>query len=123
MPLSDRQEHLLFELYGLPYSSNTISLDRHSDLASMPPLTELHQTATQRLSEAIYEINLDPFKVERVGEIIAEYEGVSLDPSKINRDGYDFSFEKFVNNLKTRLYTYTGIRMTRSNASHRTPHG
>ncbi|MBW4660935.1 MAG: hypothetical protein KME15_19850 [Drouetiella hepatica Uher 2000/2452] len=121
MPLSDRQEHLLFELYGIPYSSKTISLGSNG-LASMPPLTELHQSAKDRLQEAILEINIDPFKTERVGEILAEYEGISLDPSTIEREGYSFRFGRSISNLKDRLYAYTGIRVAGS-FSNRMPLG
>jgi len=111
--LTDRQTNLLYELYGLPFQLKTITLGE-TGLSSAPPLTDLFQSAKDRLREAIGEINLEPDKVARVGEILAEYEGLSLDPSKIDRDGYSFKFRDSIQNLKERLYPYTGIRVPRS---------
>jgi len=116
MLLTDRQTNLLYELYGLPFQLKTITLG-DSGLSSAPPMTELFQSAKDRLAEAIGEINLEPDKVARVGEILTEYEGLSLDPSKIDRDGYSFKFRDSVQNLKERLYPYTGSRVTRSGSS------
>jgi len=109
MPLTDRQEHLLFELYGLTYSPETVVLGDHG-FSTQPPFTEFQVSATTRLQRAILEINIDPYKVERVGEVLKEYEEIALDPSSIDREGYVFRQSKSIRTLKDRLYSYTGIR-------------
>lgn len=121
MPLTDRQEHLLFELYGIPYSSTTIVMGG-SGLSSLPPLTELVATPKEHLRRAILDINLDPTKVERVAEILKEYESLSLDASPIDREGYQLRPNRNIRNLQQRLYPYTGIRIC-ANDAHRIPLG
>lgn len=121
MPLTDRQEHLLHEVYSLPYTATTVSMGEPG-LASMPPMTELHLSLKDQLQQSILAINLDPFKVERVGEILSEYEQFSLDPSRIDREGYAFRPGNSFRTVQDRLYTYTGIRVSRG-GSNRIPLG
>lgn len=108
MPLTERQEYLLHELYGIPTSADTIVLGE-SGFAQAPPLAGFAQSPRQHLAAAILRINADEFKVDRVIEILATYEEIALDPSAIERDGYKFRHSQSLKNLQDRLYPFTGI--------------
>lgn len=122
MPLTTRQELLLHEIYGLPYGSNTIVLGE-SGLAMLPPLTELFLSARTQLDNAILRINQEESMVQRVSEILAEFEGFALDPSPINRDGYGFNATRNLQNLQKLLYPYTGIVMGQARGGNQIPLG
>jgi hypothetical protein len=75
----------------------------------MPDLFSSGQSIRQRLQSSIEQINLFPSQVERVQAILAEFEELSLDPSKIDKDGYQLRPGNNLKAIRTRLYPYTGI--------------
>jgi hypothetical protein len=75
----------------------------------MPDLFSYGTSIRNRLQSSIEEINLSPAQVERVQEILAEFEELSLDPSKIDKDGYQLRPSNNIKTIRTRLYIYTGI--------------
>lgn len=95
--LTGAQELLLYEIYGLTEPDAPIAA------------RETNIDYTNRVTEAINKINIDPNKVARVGEILEEYDQIALDPSNIDKDGYSFRMAKSIRLLTIRLYTYTGI--------------
>jgi hypothetical protein len=122
MPLSEKQETLLHEIYGIPYRAETLTIGQNG-LSSAPPLSEFVQAPREHLAAAILAINRDESQVNRVGEILAEYEGVALDSSRIDRNGYSFRHRSFIENLQNRLYPFTGVLIRSQSASNRTPLG
>lgn len=108
MPLSDQQKHLLHEIFDIPYESVGVIVGE-GGFAVASALINPIQSTTQRLLAAIVSIDSDETKVTRVGLILAEYESLSLDPSKIERNGYSLNPAKSVRLLRQRLYPYTGL--------------
>lgn len=121
MPLTTAQINLLHEVYECPQIATVIATGGTG--VALPPLYIGTYTSVQtQLKAAIDFINQDVSRVTRVGEILAEYEGLALDPSPIERDGYSFSASRNLKAIRRALYPLTGILWNQA-VTNRTPLG
>jgi hypothetical protein len=107
--LTDHEIGLLYEVYEITMRDNTVVSGGSGQSRLMPDLFSSGQSIRQRLQSSIDQINLFPSQVERVQAILAEFEELSLDPSKIDKDGYQLRPANNLAAIRRRLYIYTGI--------------
>jgi hypothetical protein len=117
LPLDRDQENLLYEIYGITRADDTVIDSGDYGLAITPMPIWSNASLQDRLAAAILKINSDHAMTRRVAKIVKEYECLALDPSQIERNGYSFRYNRSVNELKKRLYTYTGIVPANGNAN------
>lgn len=113
--LTDYEIGLLYELYEITLRDTTVVAGGSGQSRLMPDLYSSGSSVRDRLNQAIQKINQTAFEVERVREILKEYAELSLDPSRIDKEGYQLRPENNINNLRKRLYPYTGILFLNSN--------
>lgn len=109
MPLSSRSENLLYEIYEITRMPTTVVSGGSGTSRLAPDLFNAGFTIKEQLEQAIVSINLSESSVTRVEEILKEWEELSIDPSKIEAEGYFLKPDKNISTLRKRLYTYTGI--------------
>jgi len=109
MPLTDHQINLLFEVYEITQRDTTVVVGGEGTSRLQPDLFNSNTSVRQALYEAIAAINDSPSQVERVGVILGEFECISLDPSNIDKDGYQLRPNKNLAAIRRSLYPYTGI--------------
>jgi hypothetical protein len=109
MTLTDHEIGLLYEVYEITMRDTTVVSGGSGQSRLMPDLFSSGQSIRQRLQLSIDQINLFPSQVERVRVILAEFEELSLDPSKIDKDGYQLRPSNNLAAIRRRLYIYTGI--------------
>ncbi|MFO0054165.1 MAG: hypothetical protein ACOVOV_16405 [Dolichospermum sp.] len=109
MTLTDHEIGLLHEVYEITMRDTTAVSGGSDQSRLMPDLFSSGQSIRQRLQLSIDQINLFPAQVERVRVILAEFEELSLDPSKIDKDGYQLRPGNNLAAIRRRLYIYTGI--------------
>ncbi|MFM6080120.1 MAG: hypothetical protein ACKPCI_16690 [Dolichospermum sp.] len=109
MALTDHEIGLLYEVYEITMRSNTAVSGGSGQSRLMPDLFSSGLSIRDRLQLSIEEINLNLAQVARVRAILAEFEEISLDPSKIDKDGYQLRPSNNLKAIRTRLYPYTGI--------------
>jgi hypothetical protein len=110
MPLSERQKHLLREIYEVVVPEiNDLVFPREVGSFASPNLVSGDTSVRQRLEAAFGLIDADPSRVVRVGEILDEYECWALDNNHVDRDGYKFRYNRWLRNLKQKLFPFTGI--------------
>lgn len=114
--LTDHEVGLLYEVYEITMRDNTVVSGGSGQSRLMPDLFSSGSSVRDRLNQAIQQINLFPAQVERVRAILTEFEELSLDPSKIDKDGYQLRPGNNLKAIKTRLYSYTGILFNSSNS-------
>ena len=108
MPLTDEHKHLLHEIFEIPYEPIAVLVgDAGFEVAAS--MLNPFENPVKRLQGAIVSIDADETKVTRVGKILAEFESLSLDPSRIERNGYVLNPAKNIRLLKKRLFPYTGL--------------
>ncbi len=108
MPLTDDHKHLLHEIFEIPYEPIVVIVgDAGFEVAAS--MLNPFENPVQRLQSAIVSIDSDETKVTRVAKILAEFESLSLDPSRIDRNGYQLNPAKNIRLLKKRLFPYTGL--------------
>jgi len=107
--LTDHEIGLLYEVYEITMRDNTVVAGGSGQSRLMPDLYSYGFSVQNRLTQAIEQINLFPSQVARVQAILAEFEAIALDPSKIDKDGYQLRPENNLKAIRTRLYPYTGI--------------
>jgi len=118
MTLTDHEVGLLYEVYEITMRDYTVVSGGNGQSRLMPDIYASSASVRDRLVQAIEQINLFPSQVERVQAILAEFEELSLDPSKIDKDGYQLRPGNNLRAIRTRLYPYTGI-LFNSSASQR----
>ena len=116
MALTDHEIGLLYEVYEITMRGTTVVAGGSGQSRLMPDLFSSGQSIRDRLIQAIDQINLFPAQVERVQAILAEFEELSLDPSKIDKDGYQLRPGNNLAAIRRRLYIYTGILFNSSAA-------
>ncbi|OKH14830.1 hypothetical protein NIES592_08105 [Fischerella major NIES-592] len=109
MPLTDHQVNLLFEVYEITQRDTTVVVGGEGTSRLQPDLFNSNKSVRQALFDAIALINNSPSQVERVGVILEEFECISVDPSNIDKDGYQLRPYKNLAAIRARLYPYTGI--------------
>jgi hypothetical protein len=109
MPLTDHQVNLLFEVYEITQRDTTVVVGGEGSSRLEPDLFNSNTPVRQALTDAIAVINNLPSQVERVGTILEEFECISLDPSNIDKDGYQMRPDKNLAAIRRSLYPYTGI--------------
>jgi hypothetical protein len=109
MALTDHEIGLLYEVYEITLRDNTAVSGGSGQSRLMPDLFSYGNSIQNRLQSSIEQINLFSSQVERVQAILAEFEELSLDPSKIDKDGYQLRPSNNIKTIRTRLYPYTGI--------------
>jgi len=109
MALTDHEVGLLYEVYEITMRDYTVVSGGSGQSRLMPDIYASSASVRDRLVQAIEQINLFPSQVERVQAILAEFEELSLDPSKIDKDGYQLRPGNNLRAIRTRLYPYTGI--------------
>ncbi|MBO3459955.1 hypothetical protein G7B40_040220 [Aetokthonos hydrillicola Thurmond2011] len=109
MPLTDHQINLLFEVYEITQRDTTVVVGGEGSSRLQPDLFNSNTPVRQALQNAIALINDSPSQTERVGTILEEFECISLDPSNIDKDGYQLRPQKNLAAIRARLYPYTGI--------------
>lgn len=107
--LTDHQVNLLFEVYEITVRSTTVVIGGEGTSRLQPDLFGSNTSVRQALLDAIAAINESQSQVERVGVILEEFECISLDPSNIDKDGYQLRPHKNLAAIRARLYPYTGI--------------
>ena len=116
MALTDHEIGLLYEVYEITMRGTTVVAGGSGQSRLMPDLFSSGQSIRDKLIQAIDQINLFPAQVERVQAILAEFEELSLDPSKIDKDGYQLRPCNNLAAIRRRLYIYTGILFNSSAA-------
>ncbi|MBW4478606.1 MAG: hypothetical protein KME54_17540 [Tolypothrix brevis GSE-NOS-MK-07-07A] len=107
--LTDHQTNLLFEVYEITQRDTTVVVGGEGSSRLEPDLFNTNTPVRQALISAIASINESPSQVERVGVILEEFECISLDPSNIDKDGYQLRPDKNLAAIRRSLYPYTGI--------------
>jgi uncharacterized protein YggE len=120
--LSDHQINLLFEVYEITQRDNTVIVGGEGTSRLQPDLFNSNIPVKQALLNSVAAINESASQIERVGVILEEFECLSLDPSDINKDGYELRPKKNLAAIRARLYPYTGILFI-NNGSSRIPLG
>lgn len=108
MLLTDHQINLLFEVYEITQRDTTVVVGGEGTSRLQPDLFS-NTSVRQALLDAIAAINDSPSQVERVGVILEEFECISLDPSNIDKDGYQLRPHNNLAAIRARLYPYTGV--------------
>ena len=103
--LTDHEIGLLYEIYEISFRSSTVIIGGSGQLSSYDTTVSVQET----LASAITSINSMSAQVERVRVILKEFEELSLDPSNIDKDGYQLRPSHNLRTIRTRLYPYTGI--------------
>lgn len=113
MPLTSAQRLKVYEIYECPLPETPQVIVTSGGGVSLTPISfSAADTPVQKaIGQAIDRINLDEAKVERIAEILEEYEGFALDPSPIEQDGYKFSARRGLQALRDALFPITGIKM------------
>lgn len=112
MPLTADQQNRLFEIYQVPVTLDSTVVGGTSGLFQTPivSLAGLGQASVKnQLINALAIINADSAQTQRVAAILDEYDGFALDPSNIDRNGYQFRAERNRRAVLNALYPYTGI--------------
>lgn len=109
MALSERSKALLYEIYEITTMPFTVVAGGEGTSRLEPDLFNAGRTVKEQLELAITAIGSNPAQQLRVEEILKEWEELSIDPSKIEADGYTLKPEKNIRAIRKRLYTYTGI--------------
>lgn len=118
MPLSDLHKHLLHEIFEIPYEPIAVQVGE-AGFEVAASLLNPFQGTTARLNAAIISIDSDETMVTRVSEILTEFKDLSLDPSRIERNGYSLNPAKNICILQQRLFVYTGLLTRRSRGDNR----
>lgn len=125
--LSDRQINLLYEVYEITARDTTVVAGGEGTSRLQVDLFGAGKSVKDHLEGAIAYINESDARVERVSEILDEWQELSLDPSKIDSDGYALRPVKNIKAIRDRLYPYTGIVFvaspSTSNSNNRLPLG
>lgn len=108
MKLTERQKVLLREIYQVNMSGNFVITTGFSGIYFSYLLEG--QSLQERLRDAIVEIDKESAMVQRVGEIIQEYEVTSLKPGDIERNGFTLPYRRLMNRIYEMLFPYTGIQ-------------
>lgn len=108
MFLSDETKNLLFEIYGVTYTVETIVTEGYNS-AAISFTFDAGNTVRTRLLKAINILDADESMAQRVTEIMKEYKEIALDFSPIERDGYRMNPKVNLRRIYTALYPYTGI--------------
>lgn len=116
--LTDLEVNLLYEIYQITFRDSTVVAGGDGQSRLQPDTFSAGKSIRDRLVEAIAQINLSASQVARVREILTEFQDISLDPSSIDQAGYRFRPRESIENLKKRLYPYTGILFS-TNTSNR----
>ena len=103
--LTDHEIGLLYEIYEISFRSSTVIIGSSDHVSSFDTTVSVQET----LASAITSINSMPAQIERVRVILKEFEDLSLDPSNIDKDGYQLRPSHNLRIIRTRLYPYTGI--------------
>jgi hypothetical protein len=123
MPLTDHQVNLLFEVYEITQRDTTVVVGGEGSSRLEPDLFNSNTPVRQALTDAIAVINNLPSQVERVGTILEEFECISLDPSNIDKDGYQMRPDKNLAAIRRSLYPYTGILFKKNAGINKIPLG
>lgn len=123
MPLTEHQINLLFEVYEITLRSTTVVVGGEGSSRLAPDLFNSNTSVRQALLDAIAVINESSSQIERVGTILEEFESISLDPSNIDKDGYQLRPGKNLMAIRARLYPYTGILFQKNPGSNMIPLG
>lgn len=112
VPLSEKSFNLLYEVYGLPLPTTT-QIVVGGSLYYEGSVSRLNVNALSKsLSNAIDLINTNQSVVDRVTEILDEFEGFAIDPSNIDKDGYSFRASQSKKAILEALKPYTGITLS-----------
>lgn len=114
--LTDHEVGLLYEVYEITMRDNTVVSGGSGQSRLMPDLYSSGASVRDTLVQAIQQINLFPDQVARVQTILKEFEELSLDPSRIDKDGYQLRPGNNLAAIRRRLYSYTGILFNSSNS-------
>lgn len=114
--LTDHEVGLLYEVYEVTLRDTTVVSGGSGQSRLMPDLYSSGASVRDRLVEAIAQINDNPAQVDRVRTILGEFEELSLDPSRIDKDGYQLRPSNNIKAIRARLYPYTGILFNPGNA-------
>lgn len=109
MALSQRSVSLLYEIYEVTTMPYTVVAGGEGTSRLVPDLFNAGRTVKEQLDLAINAIGSNTANQQRIEEILAEWEELSIDPSKIEQEGYFLKPEKNIKAIRKRLYTYTGI--------------
>lgn len=109
MALSERSKSLLYEIYEITTMPFTVVAGGEGTSRLEPDLFNAGRTVREQLDLAILAIGNNLARQTRVEEILQEWEELSIDPSKIETDGYKLIPDKNIKAIRKRLYSYTGI--------------
>lgn len=119
MALSERSKNLLYEIYEITAMPFTVVAGGEGTSRLSPDLFGAGKTIREQLDQSIEFVDLNPAIQERIEEILKEWEELSIDPSKIEAEGYSLKPEKNIKAIRKRLYTYTGIIFKEDSHSNR----
>ncbi len=107
MALTERQITLLYQIYEVA-QINSVVLTA-GEASTVPSFLYPGTSAQQQLIKAITFINESTSRVDRIGEILTEFESFDLDPSSIDRQGYSFNAVRNLKAIRKALQPLTGI--------------
>ncbi len=107
--LTVREKGLLKEIYEVPAAGSLVIAGENAGVPSSYLPLSGNITVTQRLTQALAALDLDINASTRVSEILATYDQYALDPSNIDRNGYQFRFRRNMKAIYKALMPYTGI--------------
>jgi len=111
---------ILHEIYGVPLVPQTVYAALGSGgLAISPASAFINTSLKTQLLQAVATINGSSAYVLRVREVLEVYATFSLDPSTINKDGYEFRAGNSMRSVLNALYPYTGITLVAMRSSNK----
>jgi|694.fasta_scaffold07955_24 hypothetical protein len=109
--LTEEHRLLLYEIYGVTPLNEVYAATGVSVGLILPASFTLTRPIVDQIEKAFTWINEVDERADRVEVILEEYKTIALDPSNIDREGYQFRIGKSLQRIRDLLRPYTGIYM------------
>jgi len=107
MALTEKQVTLIYQIYQVVQIDSVVLTQ--GEATTVPSFTYPGTNIQQQVIKAINFINASDARVDRVAEILNSYEDFDLDPSNINKNGYEFRASRSLKAIRNALFPLTGI--------------
>jgi|GEM_PF-1348679 len=115
--LTEEHRLLLYEIYGVTPLNEVYAATGVSVGLILPASFSLTRPIVDQINTAFNWINENNERADRVETILEEYKTIALDPSSIDREGYQFRFSKSLQRIRETLRPYIGVYMTDNSMS------
>ncbi len=109
--LTEEHRLLLYEIYGVTPLNEVYAATGVSVGLILPASFTLTRPIVDQIERAFTWINEVNERADRVEVILEEYKTIALDPSNIDREGYQFRASRSLQRIRDLLKPYTGIFM------------